>query len=144
MHWQLLTAVLVVAAPAPADNKKDTEKIQGSWTVVSFTHAGTEGPNVDVTKIKVTVKDDTLTINDGRRDEVVKFKLDPAKKPKTIDLTVEAKKDEQVPGIYELKDDELKICFAKGGGERPTEFASKTGTTHTLIVFKREKKDKDK
>ena len=45
-------------------------------------------------------------------------------------------------GIYELKDDELKICFAKGGGERPTEFLSKAGTEQSLVVLKREKKEK--
>jgi uncharacterized protein (TIGR03067 family) len=73
----------------------------------------------------------------------VKFKLDPAKKPKTIDMTAEKAKQEQVLGIYELKDDDLKLCFAKGGGERPTEFISKAGTNQTVIVLKRVKAKKE-
>ena len=143
MHWQLLTAVLVVAAPAPADDKKDTDKIQGSWTVVSIIAGGTNVPDDQVKLFKVTVKYDTLTLNDGTRDVVVKFKLDPAKKPKTIDMTAEKAKQEQVLGIYELKDDDLKLCFAKGGGERPTEFISKAGTNQTVIVLKRVKAKKE-
>jgi len=144
MHWQLLTAVLVVAAPAPPEKeKKDDEKIQGNWTVVSMERGGMAAPAEKIAMIKVTFKDGTLTINDGGRDEKAKFKIDATKKPKAIDLIPEKPgRTEQVPGIYELKGDELKICFTKEGGGRPTEFSSNAGTEQVLIVFKREKKDK--
>jgi uncharacterized protein (TIGR03067 family) len=145
MHWQLLTTVLIVAAPAPADDKKkDEEKIQGNWTVVSLVHGGTGAPDEEVKKFKFTIKDDTITINDGKKDEKATFKLDATKKPKTIDITPDPKdKGEMVPGIYELKDDELKICFTKGGkGGRPSEFVSKAGSDYSLVILKREKKDK--
>jgi uncharacterized protein (TIGR03067 family) len=145
MHWQLLIAVLVVSAPAPADKeKKDEEKIQGTWTVVSMEEGGRKSPDEDVKKTTLVFKDNGLTVYDRGKGEKAKFKLDQAKKPKTIDALPEEKAPgvEQILGIYELKDDELKICFGKDGAERPTEFATKAGSRNTLIVLKREKKDK--
>jgi uncharacterized protein (TIGR03067 family) len=145
MHWQLLTVALVVAAPVPAEKeKKDEEKIQGTWTVVSLESGGKKAPDDDVKNVKFVFKDDTVTINDPKREEKAKIKLDASKKPKAIDIQPEDKGGDKKPvlGIYELKDDELKICFAKGGGERPTELVSKAGTEQSLVVLKREKKEK--
>jgi uncharacterized protein (TIGR03067 family) len=149
MHWQLLAAVLVVAAPAPAEKeKKDEDKIQGTWIVVSAQFGGESKPDDEAKNAKFVIKGDLITISEPKREgreEKATFKLDPTKKPKTIDLVPEkGDKKETVLGIYELKDDELKLCFVKGGKERPTEFASKAGTDQGLIVLKREKKDKDK
>src|SRR5262245_2796853 len=141
MHWHLLTAALLVAAPAPAEEKKDKDLLQGEWTVVSMERGGKQAPEEEVKKIKFAVKDDTITVNDGRKDEAAKFKIDAGKKPKTIDIMPEPD-EKKVLGIYELKGDELKICFTKGGGERPTEFATKADSEQVLIVFKRAKKNK--
>ncbi len=137
MHWQLLTVVLVVAAPAPPEKeKKDEDKIQGTWVVVS---AELKGAKLEFTG-------DTVLIYDPRmgHDEKAKIKLDASKKPRTIDITPEkeAGREKTLLGIYELDGDELKLSFAKEEGERPTEFASKPGSNVSLIVLKREKKEK--
>jgi uncharacterized protein (TIGR03067 family) len=144
MHWQLLTVVLVVAAPAPPEKeKKDEEKMQGTWLVVSMVREGTSAADAEFKNVKVTIKDDVLAVKDGDKDEQVTIKLDPTKTPKTIDMATKNKPmAEQISGIYELKGDDLKICFAKGGGARPTEFASKPGSNDALIVLKREKQTK--
>src|SRR5262245_41904673 len=108
MHWQFLTAVLVVAAPAPADDKKkDEEKIQGTWTVVSYEYGGKKDREDETKKIKLVFKDGSLTINDPKGDKQAKFKLDATKKPKAMDITPEAEGADVkvVPAIYELKDD---------------------------------------
>ena len=149
MYRQLLTAALVLAAPAPAvDNKKDTELIQGTWTVVSYEYDGRKKPDGEIKHVKIVIKDHMITIKRDGVEEMLTFKLDPAKKPKTIDMTArKTAADQQVPGIYELKENELKMCFVKGEkrngtGARPTEFASKADTDSVLIILKREKKDK--
>src|SRR5262249_25232279 len=113
MHWQLLAAFLVVAAPAPPE--KDEETFQGTWTVVSMEYGGKKTPGDELKSARMTVKGNQITITNGKTDEQMTFTLDPAMKPKTIDLLVkrEVGKDLPIPGIYELKDDELKICFAK-------------------------------
>jgi len=146
MHWQVLTVALVIAAPAPPEDKKDTDKIQGTWTVVSYKVGKLKFSEEDV-KMTWVFKDDRLTIKDNGNGEEgkIKIKMDSTRKPKTIDMISEAKTPDgkQILGIYELKDDDLKVCYGKEGGERPTEFATKAGSETTLIVLKREK-EKDK
>lgn len=69
------------------------------------------------------------------------FKLDPTKKPKTIDMTfpaaLDAKEDQKVLGIYELEGDTLRLCYGPDRGKRPTELNSKAGSKRSVIVFKR-------
>jgi uncharacterized protein (TIGR03067 family) len=143
MYSHLLTTILVLAAPAPAaDGKKDAEKIQGTWTILSMERGGEKGPEDKIKNTKVVITDGLMTIKDPMREERANFKLDPAKNPKTIDFTPEKGKEGVVEGIYELKGDTLKLCFTKPGGTRPTEFASKAGTANVLIVLQRDKKDK--
>ncbi len=143
----VLVAGLLLAADVKKDDaKKDQETLQGIWKVVSA-----EGGGKDQTeKAKdhtLTFDKDTFTLKKG--DELrVKgtFKIDPTKKPKTIDMTItEARRDEdkgkEVHGIYDVTKDELKWCTAEPGDKgRPKEFATKEGTPEMLITFKKEKK----
>jgi uncharacterized protein (TIGR03067 family) len=137
MYSQLLMAAIVLAAPVP--DKKDTDLIQGKWSLVSFERGDESKPAEEIKKVKITFDGNILTINDGDKDDKATFKIDPDKKPKTIDITPEKEKD-KVAGIYELKGDDLKICFGKPGEERPTKFGPKGVKGQTLIVLKREKK----
>jgi hypothetical protein len=42
--------------------------------------------------------------------------------------------------IYEIDDEQHKICFAAAGKERPTAFSALPGSGHLLQVWKREMK----
>ena len=70
------------------------------------------------------------------------FKVDPSKKPKTIDVTFTdgPEKGKIALGIYELEGDTYKVITDPAGKSRPTEFAVKPGSGHVLQVLKREKK----
>jgi uncharacterized protein (TIGR03067 family) len=71
-------------------------------------------------------KGDRLTLTGPKpfRKREYSFKLDPSKKPKTIDLTLlDGQLNEKVwRGIYELKGDELTGCTRHPAdpGDRPT------------------------
>jgi uncharacterized protein (TIGR03067 family) len=147
MHWQLLTAVLIVAVPASAEDKpKDEEAIQGTWTVVSKEMGGKKTPDADLKALKVTIKDGTLTVDDGKKKDKLAYKLDPSKTPKAIDLTGDKGDGKMTtPAIYELDGDTLKICWSeKVPEDRPTELTGKADSGQTMMVLKREKKPAEK
>jgi uncharacterized protein (TIGR03067 family) len=145
MHWHLLTVVLVVAAPAE-DKKKDAELIQGTWTVVSREFVGKKTPEAELKAMKVTIKDGTITVDDGKKKEKHAYKLDPSKTPKAIDLANTGIEEKVTTlAIYELNGDTLKICWSeKDPDHRATKFAGDEESGQTMIVLKREKKDAKK
>ena len=135
----LVAAGLLVAAEDPkADAKKDKENIQGAWKAVSGEAGGQKLSDERIESIKIVIAADKITVNVADNTRVSTYKIDPAQKPKTIDLTNEM--DQTAPGIYELDGDNLKVCWNQGGSERPKKFESKPDTQVRLMVFKREKK----
>jgi uncharacterized protein (TIGR03067 family) len=141
----VLTACCLVvgAATLMADDtaKKDLDALQGTWKVESLTHAGNEAPADDLKQISMVVKDDKYTISaSGKELETGTIKLDPSKKPKTIEFDIATGNDKGKTqlGIYELKDDTFKFCMARAGQkERPTELASTKKNQTILTVAKR-------
>jgi uncharacterized protein (TIGR03067 family) len=65
----------------------------------------------------------------------MKFKLDPTKTPRQIDLEGNEIKR---PGIYELNGNDLKICYDTKGIARPAQCKTEAGNeTVMLLVLKR-------
>lgn len=108
--------------------KEDLQKLQGVWAAVSFETNGDKVPEEDAKKIKLTVKDNKWVLErpDGTNQGTIK--LDPSKNPKQFDAALEDS-SESVPGIYELKDGTLKMCWCNPGGDRPTAFKNEEGKT---------------
>jgi uncharacterized protein (TIGR03067 family) len=69
------------------------------------------------------------------------FKLDPSTMPKCIDLKVSegTQLNLAMEGIYDLKDDQLRICINVLGQDRPTEFKSPDGASIVVLTLKRKK-----
>jgi uncharacterized protein (TIGR03067 family) len=136
----LVAASLLVAADAKDDDiKKEIARLQGKWVFVENEQDGKKVPEEDLKDCHLTFKNDKLTIRETPKaeDAGIAFKLDPSKKPKTIEL---GKGKNTVRGIYSLDGDTLKLCVALSQAESkfPTEFTGKQG--YSLIVCKREKK----
>jgi uncharacterized protein (TIGR03067 family) len=137
----------LAARPAAADDKsdaakKDSDKLQGTWTFVSMEMDGQPAPKGDDPQT-ITFKGDTFTVKVG--DKVVQAgmqTLDPTKKPKAVDspVTEGEGKGTTMLGIYELDGDNLKACFDTAGKKRPTEFKTAAGSGHMLVVLKRAEK----
>lgn len=137
----LACTFLLVTTFARAEEPKTV--IDGEWTVVHFERAGKEPPKELLDLLKVTIKDGVLEMKDPQRTEPATFKLNSQKSPGEIDLTFkEGPKNEvirEAVGIYELKDDQLKLAWRKDG-TRPTEFKSVDKNRNSeLIVLKRKK-----
>lgn len=120
-------------------NKSDLASIQGTWQLISAEKDGKKTPADVVSKIKVVIKGSSHSVYFG--DMVVAkeipFIIDAAKKPKTTEDRLPDGK--VIRGIYELNGDTLKSCVASADKERPTKFAAKPGSGHTLRLFKRVK-----
>jgi uncharacterized protein (TIGR03067 family) len=107
----LLTAGLAGAKEAPADDASD---LQGTWQVLGLEANGAKQPADDFQGWKVVFKGDEMwVVKPSKTDPKLKFKLDPTKGPKTIDLIVQEGKDKGkvAPGIYALGNGRLRLCI---------------------------------
>jgi uncharacterized protein (TIGR03067 family) len=119
--------------------KEELKRLDGTWEVVARVADGKEVTLSDDEKAQATVKDGKFTLRLGGREAGQgSLKLDPSAKPKAIDIIPEG--GEAMPGVYELKGDELKVCRAAPGSERPKKVESKEGSGHILDTWKRAKK----
>jgi uncharacterized protein (TIGR03067 family) len=127
----------VASAGRGADADKD--ELQGVWVATSMEINGKPAPAKEVERTRFTFKGEKLLVrhakDDGQEEEGT-FKADRNQSPKQLDITVKKK---TLAGIYEVKGDELKVCYENGGNakNRPTKFATNKEEELVLIVFKR-------
>lgn len=123
--------------------KKELKALQGTWKV---TTAEQDGDPLDrIIGGTLTVKDNNFTIATVDKVELKgDLILDPTKMPKYINFAHQdgVLKDKTWQGIYELKGDVLKLCYAEADSdkERPSEFKTLKKSRLLLIEMKREKK----
>ncbi len=122
--------------------KADMKLLEGVWQMQSFENNGNRLPPEQAKTIKLTIKGDRYMVDLGERKFEATVKIDPTKKPKTIDVTMEQDGQKAVThGIYEVTKDTFKICRTmEAGADRPKEFATKEGSGTAMAVYKREKK----
>jgi uncharacterized protein (TIGR03067 family) len=119
--------------------KKELAKFQGNWKFVSMEVNGKKSSEEEFGKFRVVYEGDGCKVYDGDKiaAEVTSIKLDPTKKPKTIDWTNQGR---QVRGIYTLEEETLTLCDRETAkGDRPTKFATKSDSGLVLVVLKRVK-----
>lgn len=141
----LLITLTALSVPAgqPKQAKKDDDPLQGTWLVEGLEYNGNDFK--EKFKISFVIKGDVMIVEgDGavRKEYAkLKFKLDPTTTPKCIDLKVSegVQLDAAMEGIYELKDDRLRLCIKVFGQDRPTEFTSPDGGSTALLTLKRKK-----
>ena len=148
MHRTTLTAsalAVLLFAPAAwlyaADPPKGDKDLDGEWEVVSAIQGGKEQPPPERKQL-VSIMGEKIVFKDGDETHTGTLKLDPAKTPRTFDLTPDdgPEKGKTTKGIYEIKGDEMKVCHGDAGADRPKEFASKEGSGLALVTLKRVKK----
>jgi uncharacterized protein (TIGR03067 family) len=127
----------LLALTGRADDKpaeSDKEKIQGTWVIVEGERGGSPIPPAVAKEIKYVFAGDRVTIQNRDRKTQATFKLNPDKKPKEIDINMDGNVGK---GIYELKDDTLKLAHGGIGDFRPRDFPKKYGSGLTVMLLKR-------
>lgn len=117
-------------------------RFDGEWIMESGQNDGRPIPDDARKSFRRIVKgDETLVMNGNLVFMRAKFTLDAHKKPKSIDYTLleGGSKGMKQLGIYEWVEDNLRICFAAPGKERPADFSAGSGSGNTLSVWKRTK-----
>jgi len=142
----LLMGLGLLAAPGAKDekDKDDLKKFEGTWVFTSWEHAGEALPAEARDTARWTMKGEKYTFEFGGMTEEGTIKLDPSKKPATMDLAITEGQDkgkDQV-GIYKIEGDTITVCLAPPGAkDRPTEFKSTEDNGFILVAIKRSKKD---
>jgi uncharacterized protein (TIGR03067 family) len=120
----------------------DLKKMQGTWKVIRFSNSNAARERIEkewIAKGKVVCKDDTLTgfIGEKQKGLIGKIRLDPSKKPKTIDIVLENPDaaPETVLGIYEFEGETWRLCVDPK--KRPTEFKIGEGQGDAILELKK-------
>lgn len=126
--------------PTAADEAKDLEALKGTWTVADISYNGKDHSALKLT-FSFTGNEIVVEGNDQVKLEYarLKIKLDPATSPKIIDFTVGdgVQKGAAMEGIYDLKNNELRMCIKVFGKDRPNDFTAPAGSSTALLVLKR-------
>lgn len=133
--------VLSFTLAARSDDAKDSDTIQGTWLPSTAELAGKKLPDEVRKTIKLVVMGDKYTVTAGKGVDQGTVKLNPAAKPKKLDITGTdgPNKGKTILAIYERTGDTLLVCYDLSGKSRPTEFKTKEGSQLFLVTYKREK-----
>jgi RNA polymerase sigma factor (sigma-70 family) len=140
----------------PADElKKDSDALQGKWSVESLIYDGEQVPAETVKAMVILFNGDRMTIKpglaiDNTEQGTIKLNLDDdpvevefklqGSLPKQMQVTAKlpGEKDKSMTGIYKLTEGKLTLCMGEEpDGKTPGEYSSTKGSKHTLWVLKR-------
>jgi uncharacterized protein (TIGR03067 family) len=138
-------AIALFGLVAWAGGSGDFKAMQGEWAV-RITEQDGKPATPDVAKLKfvIVIKDNTFRmLLDEKVLSAGTFKIDPSKKPATIDtMTTEGPTKGAVQyGIYKINGDKVTAVFAKADKDRPTEFKTTEGSGHSIVEYTRMKKN---
>jgi uncharacterized protein (TIGR03067 family) len=134
-----LGTFLTAAVFAQNPGRNDAEKLKGTWNVVACEKDGKKEAVSATKPAHVVITPESVTVRAKDWTEGMTYRVDPSKRPAAIDFKVTKGEDKgkTAKGIYELTGDELKICFAHPGMERPRDFSTKAGSQEMCFVLKR-------
>jgi uncharacterized protein (TIGR03067 family) len=131
--------VIVFVAGDDEALKKEKAAIQGIWKVTSAESAKGKDQNAEGATIEFDKDGKSFVFEHNGQSKKGTFKLNPAGKPKELDMTF-TDDNLTIEGIYQLDKDKFKACVALEPGDgRPSEFATKEGKNFLLVELERKK-----
>jgi uncharacterized protein (TIGR03067 family) len=133
-------SLLAAAAGGPANDVM--AGLAGTWQMTGCEQNGSRAPDEWVAKRRLAITAEgrfTATTDDVAETNSGEVVLHPGGTPPSLDLRTDRGPfaGKTVYCIYERDGDELKVCFACFGTDRPTTFTSGAGSGHVLTAYKR-------
>jgi uncharacterized protein (TIGR03067 family) len=135
--WIFFLALGPVLKAAQGDSETKDE-LQGRWKLIQVEKEGkshkVKPKTTEFFELKFKGNKVTTLFNEDRTEEGT-YKIDPDKKPRTIDFMPMTSDDKgkTLLGIYEIKGDKLKVCVAEPEvKKRPTKFETKS---EEIVVY---------
>jgi uncharacterized protein (TIGR03067 family) len=123
-----------------ADDHKDADRIRGVWTAVAKFDEDGKSKEIkpdDPMHFRFEFTADTMATILKSRSIEGKYKLDPSKSTKEIDVVRKIRgEDTTFQGIYSLDGDKLKVCLAGTGNDRPKAFKAGEGIEFAVEMRK--------
>ena len=138
----LLFVVLAASAVADDEVKTDLQTMQGKWKMAALTVNGRQQSDDYFNDLSLEIKGDKYLITYNGETASRTFKIDPAKKPKEMDITYDDGPNKGKTGhtIYAVDGDTLMICrHEQPEMERPKEFTAEAGSGRAVVTWKRVK-----
>ena len=101
---------------------------------------GAKAPEERFKDIVLEIRDEKYLITQDGKTASRRLRLDPAKKPKAIDITYDdgPNKGKTNRGVYRIDGDTLTICrHEQPDMPRPGDFNAPAGSGRALVVFQR-------
>lgn len=137
----LTVACLVITCLSAKTSNNDLDLLNGEWQAQSLEIEGESASPEAVKSIQVTIKNDRMVVRldtEYYRAKEAVFKIDSTKSPKHIDISPIDEQSKFVSGIYEAKNESLKVCLnLNSNAKRPDKFEAKPDSGRVLIVFKK-------
>jgi RNA polymerase sigma factor (sigma-70 family) len=122
----------------------ELKKLQGMWRVTRLESKRGLAPAEEIEPMRWEIVGTTVFAQDNPADkekQESQIFIDPTKSPKQITLTLlngpQGEVGKELAGIYELKNDKLRICLVFPGKERPTEFKLNNADDGGIIELER-------
>jgi len=146
----MLTILVLMATPVWADEEapnsrdeeaqKDLSQLQGTWQLQSLENGNKE--TIKVGKRTLFIGGELYVSRHG--DRIVQtglLRLMTNRTPRRIDVVIRKGQyeDNTMLGIYEIKNDTLKVCFDPEGESRPVSFKPQENSPQFVAVYKRVK-----
>jgi uncharacterized protein (TIGR03067 family) len=112
----------------------DSDRIQGSWALVSGERHGEKFSDKVVQQVKLTFAGDTLKTRQNNNVTEARFILHPETNPKGIDLDMDGSLG---LGIYKLEGHTLTILHGEIEEPRPANFDAVKGRNLTMLVLQK-------
>ena len=136
-----IATILFAAAAWSQDAADERKLLQGVWLPTAAELSENPFDEATLKTMKLVLEGDKYTVTVGKAIDKGTTKIDPAAKPKTMDIigAEGPNKGKTFLAIYELKGDTLRVCYDLTGKARPSEFKTKKGELLFLATYKRAK-----